>query len=67
MSLSLIYCNNYLNFSMLLDTVNREGEYAVVTGGNRGIGWYTVKGLVDAGMKVIVGTYNNLRPILIIV
>jgi len=39
-----------------LDTVNREGEYAVVTGGNRGIGWHTVKGLVDAGMKVIVGT-----------
>jgi len=39
----------------LNDAVNREGEYAVVTGGNRGIGWYTVKGLVDAGMKVIVG------------
>jgi len=33
----------------------REGEYAVITGGNRGIGWYTVKGLTDAGMKVIVG------------
>jgi len=39
----------------LKDTVNREGEYAVVTGGNRGIGWHTVKGLVHAGMKVIVG------------
>ena len=37
------------------DSVNREGGYAVITGGNRGIGWYTVKGLVNSGMKVIVG------------
>lgn len=35
--------------------VNRQGEYAVITGGNRGIGWHTVKKLVDSGMKVIVG------------
>ena len=38
-----------------LDAIKREGEYAVITGGNRGIGWHTVKGLVKAGMKVIVG------------
>ena len=47
---------------ILLATVNREGEYAVVTGGNRGIGWHTVKGLIDAGMKVIVGTGSTLTP-----
>jgi dehydrogenase/reductase SDR family protein X len=39
----------------LENTVKRNGEYAVITGGNRGIGWYTVKGLVESGMKVIVG------------
>ncbi len=39
-----------------LDPVNRRGEYAVITGGNRGIGFYTLLGLVSAGMKVIAGT-----------
>ncbi|XP_032781983.2 retinol dehydrogenase 11 [Daphnia magna] len=39
----------------LEDPLKREKEYAVITGGNRGIGWYTVKGLVESGMKVIVG------------
>ena len=39
----------------MIETVDRKGEYAVVTGGNRGIGWYTVKGLADSGMNVIVG------------
>ncbi|EFX86946.1 hypothetical protein DAPPUDRAFT_312401 [Daphnia pulex] len=35
--------------------INREKEYVVVTGGNRGIGWSTVKALAESGMKVIVG------------
>lgn len=35
--------------------MSRSGEYAVITGGNRGIGWFVVQGLVTAGMKVIVG------------
>ena len=39
----------------ITDPVKREKEYAVITGGNRGIGWFTVKGLVESGMKVIVG------------
>lgn len=45
----------HLTFSCHVDPVDRKGEYAVITGGNRGIGWYTVKGLVENGMKVIVG------------
>ena len=44
-----------MNYFSLLEIPKREGEYAVLTGGNRGIGWHVVKGLVDAGMKVIVG------------
>lgn len=39
----------------LENPLKREKEYAVITGGNRGIGWYTVKGLVESGMRVIVG------------
>ena len=39
------------------DPIKRDGEYAVITGGNRGIGWHTVKGLANAGMKVIVGKF----------
>lgn len=46
---------NTLLFRVIIDAVNREGKYAVITGGNRGIGWYTVKGLVASGMKVVVG------------
>ena len=37
------------------DPVNRQNEYAVITGGNRGIGWYAIQGLVASGMKVIAG------------
>lgn len=37
------------------DPVNRQGEYAVITGGNRGIGFYTLHGLLTSGMKVIAG------------
>ncbi|KAI9555092.1 hypothetical protein GHT06_017607 [Daphnia sinensis] len=39
----------------LNDPVNRQGEYAVITGGNRGIGFYTIHGLLTSGMKVIAG------------
>lgn len=52
-NVSLIVSN--MNYFSLLEIPKREGEYAVLTGGNRGIGWHVVKGLVDAGMKVIVG------------
>lgn len=37
------------------DPVNRKGEYAIITGGNRGIGLYTLLGLQASGMKVIAG------------
>ncbi|XP_046647110.1 retinol dehydrogenase 12-like isoform X2 [Daphnia pulicaria] len=39
----------------LKDPLKREEEYAVITGGNQGIGWFTIKALVKSGMKVIVG------------
>lgn len=53
-----IYIHNKflcLKYLFISDPINRQGEYAVITGGNRGIGWHTVKKLVDSGMKVIVG------------
>ena len=59
-----VSCNMYSYQSILfLDPIKRDGEYAVITGGNRGIGWHTVKGLVNSGMKVIVGNilYFTLR------
>jgi dehydrogenase/reductase SDR family protein X len=37
------------------DPIRRKNEYAVITGGNQGIGWFTIKALVESGMKVIVG------------
>ena len=37
------------------DPINRQGEYAIITGGNRGIGFYTLLGLQASGMKVIAG------------
>lgn len=61
MSSKYCLCSNFvgcgLTFSFFsrIGVPDRKGEYAVITGGNRGIGWYTVKGLVGAGMKVIVG------------
>jgi dehydrogenase/reductase SDR family protein X len=39
----------------LSDPLNRQGEYAIITGGNRGIGFYTLLGLQASGMKVIAG------------
>ena len=36
-----------------------EGKVAVVTGGNKGIGYETVKGLCKAGMSVIMGKCLN--------
>jgi dehydrogenase/reductase SDR family protein X len=55
-----------LNFSnTLTGPINREKEYVVVTGGNRGIGWSTVKALAESGMKVIVGKqYKLFRKLL---
>jgi len=42
------------------DPISREKEYVVVTGGNRGIGWSTVKALAESGMKVIVGKLHKM-------
>ena len=39
----------------LSDPLNRQGEYAIITGGNRGIGFHTLLGLQASGMKVIAG------------
>ncbi|XP_057379880.2 dehydrogenase/reductase SDR family member on chromosome X-like isoform X1 [Daphnia carinata] len=39
----------------LEDPLTRKNEYAVITGGNRGIGWETAKILAESGMKVIIG------------
>lgn len=36
--------------------MNRREEYAIITGGNRGLGFYTLLGLQASGMKVIAGT-----------
>jgi dehydrogenase/reductase SDR family protein X len=38
------------------DPMNRREEYAIITGGNRGLGFYTLLGLQASGMKVIAGT-----------
>lgn len=54
MSNFMILCF-YNLVSTFIDPLKREKEYAVITGGNRGIGWYTVKGLVESGMRVIIG------------
>lgn len=43
----------------LSDPLNRQGEYAIITGGNRGIGFYTLLGLQASGMKVIAGKLIN--------
>jgi NADP-dependent 3-hydroxy acid dehydrogenase YdfG len=46
------------------DPLKREEEYAVITGGNQGIGWFTIKALVKSGMKVIVGKcFKNISPL----
>ncbi|XP_046437170.1 short-chain dehydrogenase TIC 32 B, chloroplastic-like [Daphnia pulex] len=39
----------------LNDPINRREEYAIITGGNRGLGFYTLLGLQASGMKVIAG------------
>ena len=44
----------------LSDPLNRQGEYAIITGGNRGIGFYTLLGLQASGMKVIAGKLDQL-------
>jgi hypothetical protein len=41
------------------DPVNRREEYAIITGGNRGLGFYTLLGLQVSGMKVIAGTKSG--------
>ena len=43
------------------DPIQRENEYAVITGGNQGIGWFTIKTLVESGMTVIVGKICCLK------
>ena len=36
---------------------NCDGQVAIITGGNRGIGLETVKGLCKANVTVIIGMY----------
>jgi NAD(P)-dependent dehydrogenase (short-subunit alcohol dehydrogenase family) len=43
------------------DVPSMRGRVAVVTGGHRGLGWWTVLGLVRAGAEVIVGSRSLTR------
>jgi hypothetical protein len=42
-----------------LPEVDLQGKYAVVTGGNSGIGAETVKALCKLGCSVVIGARNN--------
>ncbi|EFX86945.1 hypothetical protein DAPPUDRAFT_312400 [Daphnia pulex] len=55
LSTKFLFSEAFSSIRPLQNPLKREKEYAVITGGNRGIGWFTVKGLVESGMKVIVG------------
>lgn len=54
--------NIYLGFSSLYLTVlaNQNGRVAIVTGGARGLGYETVRQLVNLGMFVIIGIVQLL-------
>ena len=44
---------------MTADSNPYESKVAVITGGNRGIGYYVSSALVDRGTKVVIGSRND--------
>ena len=49
----MVYCLCYCT----LEYPNCQGQVAIVTGGNKGIGLETVRGLCSADVTVIMGMY----------
>ena len=50
----MVYCLCYCT----LEYPNCQGQVAIVTGGNKGIGLETVRGLCSADVTVIMGMYS---------
>ena len=50
-----LWMNTSFLLSYLTEIPSKEGKVAIVTGGNTGIGYETVKGLCQAGIYVVIG------------
>lgn len=55
LTISFAFFTNFLSLYFVSEIPRKENKVAIVTGGNAGIGYETVKGLCKAGVSVIMG------------